>query len=137
METLLATQVRANMSEFIDTVVREKPLAIRRNRDVIVAASMDQMKFYLSVYHLTLEYEQDEDGLYAGSIEEVDNIVAEGESLQDLRMELARQLMEYAQDYFADYSRYSSAPNTRNHAPYMLRVMLENNIESVAELIRD
>ncbi|MFS0725690.1 hypothetical protein [Paenibacillus sp. 1P07SE] len=46
MEALLATQVRANMSAFIDNVVREKPQAIRRNRDVIVAdgATLEELR---------------------------------------------------------------------------------------------
>lgn len=135
MEALLATQVRANLGGFIDTVVREKPQAVRRNRDVIVAASREQMKFFLSVYELNFEYEQDEDGRFAGSIKEIDFIVADGESLEQLRMELACQLVEYANDYFADYSRYAVAPNTRVHAPYILRVLLEDDTESVACLL--
>lgn len=40
-----------------------------------------QMKELLSVYELTLEYEQDEDGRYAGSIEQIEDIVADGETL--------------------------------------------------------
>ncbi|MBE1443655.1 hypothetical protein [Paenibacillus sp. OAS669] len=135
MEALLATQVRANMGGFIDSVVREKPQAVRRNRDVIVAASLEQMKFFLQVYEFNFEYEQDEDGRYAGSIEEVDFIVADGETLEELRLELARHLIEYAKDYFSDYPRYTATPNTRNHAPYMLRVLLEDDVKSVASLL--
>jgi predicted RNase H-like HicB family nuclease len=135
METLLATHVRANMGEFIDTVVREKPQAVRRNRDVIVATSREQMKLFLSVYELNFEYEQDEDGRFAGSMEEVDVIVADGESLEELKLELAHQLVEYAKDYFAEYSRYTAAPNTRIHAPYIFRVLLEDDVESVARLL--
>lgn len=135
MEALLATQVRANMGGFIDTVVREKPQAVRRNRDVIIATSREHMRFILSAYELNFEYEQDEDGRFVGSIEEIDFIVADGETLEELRMELARQLVEYAKDYFADYSRYTAAPNTRIHAPYILRVLLEDDTESVARLL--
>lgn len=46
-----------------------------------MAFSKDQMKVLLSVYELTIEYEQDEDGIYAGSIEQIDDLVAEAESL--------------------------------------------------------
>lgn len=135
MEALLATQVRANMGGFIDSVVREKPQAVRRNRDVIVATSRDHMKFLLSAYELTFEYEQDEDGRYAGSIEQIDFIVADGQDVQELRMDLARQLIDYAKDYEADYTRYFTAPNTRKHAPYVLRVLLEDDIELVARML--
>lgn len=136
MEVLLATQVRANMGSFIDTVVREKPQAIRRNRDVIIAASRDQMRSLLSAYELNFEYEQDEDGLFAGSIEEIDFIVADGQTLEELRLALAQQLIEYAQDYFNDYARYTAAPNTRMHAPYILRVLLEDDAEAVSLLLQ-
>ncbi|GLI09294.1 hypothetical protein YDYSG_53260 [Paenibacillus tyrfis] len=135
MQTLLnATEVRANFGGFIDSVVREKPQAIKRNRDVIMAFSKQQMKELLSAYELTFEYEQDEDGVYAGSIEQIEDIVADAETLEGLRFELARQLVEYAIDYEANYSRYYNSPNRHKHAPYVLRVILEDDIESVARM---
>ncbi|MBD0383974.1 hypothetical protein [Paenibacillus sedimenti] len=135
MQNLLnATDVRANFGGFIDTIVREKPQAIKRNRDVIMAFSKQQMKELLSVYELTFEYEQDEDGRYVGSIEQIDDIVADAETLEELRNELARHLVEYAIDYEANYSRYYSTPNRHKHAPYVLRVLLEDDFESVSRM---
>lgn len=130
-----ATDVRANFGSFIDTIIREKPQAIRRNRDVILAFSKEQMKDLLSVYELTFEYEQDEDGRYAGSIEQIEDIVGDGETLEMLRFELARQLIEYAIDYENNYLRYQNTPNRHKHAPYAIRVLLEDDIESVASMI--
>lgn len=135
MQTVLnATEVRANFGWFIDTVVRDKPQAIKRNRDIVVTFSLQQMKDILSVYELTFEYEQDEDGKFVGSIEQMEDIVAEGDTLEDLRCELARQLVEYAQDYYSDFSRYYNAPNRHRHAFYVLRVLLEDDIENVARM---
>jgi predicted RNase H-like HicB family nuclease len=135
MQTVLnATDVRANFGGFIDTIVREKPQAIKRNRDIIMAFSKDQMKVLLSVYELTIEYEQDEDGVYAGSIEQIDDLVAEAESLEQLRCELARHLIEYATEYEANYSRYYNTPNRHKHAPYVLRVLLEDDMDSVLRM---
>ncbi|MFB5674995.1 hypothetical protein ACE3NQ_18385 [Paenibacillus terreus] len=135
MQTVLnATEVRANFGGFIDTIVRDKPQAIKRNRDVIMAFSKQQMKELLSVYELTFEYEQDEDGRYAGSIEQIDDIVADAETLEELKYELSKNLVEYAIDYEANYSRYYNTPNRHKHAPYILRVLLEDDIESVARM---
>lgn len=135
MQTLLkATDVRANFGGFIDTIVREKPQAIKRNRDVIMAFSKQQMKELLAVYELTFEFEQDEDGRYAGSIEQIEDIVADAETLEELRKELARHLAEYALDYETNYFRYYNTPNRHKHAPYVLRVLLEDDIESVARM---
>jgi predicted RNase H-like HicB family nuclease len=136
MQTVLnATDVRANFGGFIDTIIREKPQAIKRNRDVIMAFSKQQMKELLSVYELTFEYEQDEDGKFAGSIEQIEDIVADAETLEELRNELSRQLVEYAIDYETNYSRYYNTPNRHKHAPYVLRVLLEDDIESIANML--
>ncbi|HBI03426.1 MAG TPA: hypothetical protein DDY49_05285 [Paenibacillaceae bacterium] len=132
---LNATEVRANFGGFIDTVVREKPQAIKRNRDIIVTFSLHQIKDILSAYELTFEYEQDEDGKFVGSIEQIEDIVAEGNTLEELRLELARHLLEYANDYYANFSRYNNAPNRQNHANYVLRILLEDDIESVASML--
>lgn len=132
MQSILnATDVRANFGGFIDSIVREKPQAVKRNRDVIMAFSKQQMKELLSVYELTFEYEQDDDGRYAGSVEQIEDIVADGESLEELRYELARNLVEYAIDYENNYSRYYNTPNRHKHAPYILRVLLEDNVDAV------
>ncbi len=136
MQTILnATDVRANFGGFIDTIVREKPQAVKRNRDVIMAFSKQQMKELLAVYELTFEYEQDEDGRYAGSIEQIEDIVADGESLDQLRYELARHLVEYALDYENNYSQFYNSPNRHKHAPYILRVLMEDDVESVARMV--
>lgn len=135
MQTVLnATEVRANFGWFIDTVVREKPQVVKRNRDVIVTSSLLQMKDILSVYELTFKYEQDEDEKFAGSIEQIEDIVAEADTLEELRYELARKLVEYAHDYYSEFSRYYNAPNRRRHAYYVLRVLLEDDIENVARM---
>jgi len=136
MEPILnASEVRANFGSFIDNVVRQKPQVIKRNRDVIVALSKDVLKDALSIYELTIEFEQDEDGRYAGSIEQIPDIVADGETLEELRMELAYHLVEYAKDYYADFSRYFNSPNRHSHAYYILRVLLEDNLELVSGML--
>lgn len=135
MQTILnATDVRANFGGFIDTIVREKPQAIKRNRDVIMAFSKQQLRELLSIYELTFEYEQDEDGRYAGSIEQIEDIVADGETLEELRDELARHLVEYSLEYDNNYAQYYNTPNRRKHAPYVLRVLLEDDTNAVARM---
>lgn len=136
MEALLnATEVRANFGGFIDSVVREKPLAVKRNRDVIFSFSKQQLIEMLSVYTLRVEYEIDENGKYVGSIEQIEDIVAQADSMDGLYLELARQLIEYAKDYYADFARYYHAPNRRPHAYYVLRVLLEDTEEKVAGIL--
>ncbi|MCB8815314.1 hypothetical protein [Desulfosporosinus shakirovi] len=93
------------------------------------------MQSNLSIYELTIEFEQNEDGRYAGSIEQIPAIVADGETLEELRMELVYHLFEYAKDYYADFNRYFNSPNRHSHAYYILRVLLEDNLESVSGML--
>lgn len=135
IQTMLnATDVRTNFGEFIDTIIQEKPQAIKRNEDVIMAFSKSQLRELLSIYELTFEYEQ-EDGRYAGSIEQIEDIVADGETLEELRNELARHLVEYSLDYESNYARYYNTPNRRKHAPYVLRVLLEDDTDAVTKML--
>jgi predicted RNase H-like HicB family nuclease len=132
---LNATEVRANFGLFIDNVVREKPQAIKRNRDIIMSFSLKQIVDLLSAYKFTIEYEKTEEGKFAGSIEQIEDIVAEGNTLEELHLELARQLIDYAHDYYADFARYSNAPNRKGHVYYVLRVLLEEDIEKVVGML--
>jgi predicted RNase H-like HicB family nuclease len=133
---LSATEVRANFGQFIDDVVRHGPQMIKRNRDLVITLSRDCLRESLSIYELTFEYEQDEDGIYAGSIEQIPDIIGDGATLEELRKELAHQLIEYAKDYYSDFDHYHNAPNRRSHINYILRVLLEDeNIESVASML--
>ncbi|GMA64156.1 hypothetical protein NZD89_02240 [Alicyclobacillus fastidiosus] len=75
-------------------------------------------------------------GRFAGSICEIEFIVADGATVEELRLNLANQLIEYAKDYMNDFSLYFNSPNTRPHFPYVLRVLLEDDIEAVASTLR-
>ncbi|WP_083511958.1 hypothetical protein [Alicyclobacillus acidiphilus] len=129
------TEVVSNFDDFIDAVVGGKPQAVKRDGDVIIALSLDQMRELLTTYPLKYEYEVDEDGRFAGSICEIESIVADGATVEELRLNLANQLIEYANDYLSDFSRYFNAPNTRPHFPYVVRVSLEDDVASVASLL--
>jgi predicted RNase H-like HicB family nuclease len=137
MQTALsATEVRANFGQFIDNVVHQKPQVVKRNRDIIVALSQTYLKDALSIYEFTIEFEQDEDGIYVGSIEQIPDILGEGKNIEELRNDLAYQLIDYAQEYYADFERYHNYPNRRDHVNYVFRVLLEDeNIESVASML--
>lgn len=136
VNTLLnATQVRANFGGFIDDVVRVKPQFVKRNRDVITGISNDHLKLILSAYEFTFEYEQGQDGGVYGSIEQIPDIIGEGTSVAALRLDLAEQLIEYAQMYYEDFARYSNAPNRREHVPYVLRVLQYDSVEEVEKLL--
>lgn len=131
---LNATEVRANFGGFIDDVVRQKPQFIKRNRDVISSISVQHLMKILEIYDFTIEFEE-KNGVFTGSIEQIEDILGEAGSLQELRYNLAEQLLDYAHEYYDSYSEYNAAPNRKSHAPYILRVLLYNDVSEVAELL--
>ena len=132
--TMNVTEVRANFSEFIDRVVREKPQVVKRNRDVVTTLSLPHVNEILKFYEFSMEYEET-DGEFVGSIEQIEDIVGSGKSLEELKLNLAHQLIEYAEDYYADFSSYYNAPNRKAHFPYVFRILIQNDVKSVSELI--
>ncbi len=133
--TLNATDVRANFGDFINTVIRDKPQVVKRNRDLIASFSIPHVEEILSFYEFTMEYEQ-ENKQYVGSLEQIADIIAEGSTLEELRLNLATNLIEYAEDYYKDFQRYYNAPNRHSHFPYVVRVMIQDSLEGVVKLIR-
>ncbi len=133
MQTINATEVRNNFSFYIDTVIREKPIAVKRNRDVLLFFS-DQIVKDL-VRDLTFQADlSHEDGTIVGTIEGFD-LVVEGKSEQEVIWKLAEDLLEYAQDYANDFKLFYNAPNRKSHYPYVLKVLLASAIDEIIGFI--
>ncbi|HBQ25519.1 MAG TPA: hypothetical protein DD791_03915 [Syntrophomonas sp.] len=133
MQTINATEVRNNFSFYIDTVIREKPIAVKRNRDVLLVFS-DQIVKDL-VRDLTFQAVfTHEDGTIVGTIDGFD-LVVEGKSEQEVIRKLAEDLLEYAQDYVNDFKLFYNAPNRKSHYPYVLKVLLASAIDEIIGFI--
>jgi hypothetical protein len=130
MQTINATEVRNNFSFYIDTVIREKPIAVKRNRDVLLFFSDQIVKDLVR----DLTFQADEDGTIVGTIEGFD-LVVEGKSEQEVIRKLAEDLLEYAQDYVNDFKLFYNAPNRKSHYPYVLKVLLASAIDEIIGFI--
>lgn len=134
-ETRDATEVRRNWSAFIDTVVREaRPVVVKRNRDVFAAIPLGLLNEVLGSYDLTLIHHVEADRSCTGALEEID-LMGNAPSLTALKMSLARDLIDYAQEYWQNFDLYSRAPNRRSHLPYVLRTLLQPDVAHVASWI--
>lgn len=133
MQTVNASEVRNNFSYYIDTVVREKPIAVKRNRDVLLFLSDQMVKDLLR--DLTIQAELiKEDGTIVGTLEGFD-IVVYGKSEQEVMQKLAESLLEYAQDYLNDFKLFYNAPNRKGHYPYVLKTLLASTIDEIKGFI--
>lgn len=134
MQTLSASEVRSNFSEFIDTVVRKNPVAFSRRRDNLIALSQEQLDALLNNCQFNVRFFNEEDRSITASLEEID-LIANSNSREEVLLELAEQLQNYAEDYFHDFQLFYGSPNRRHHFPYVLRVAIQDNIEGIRSLL--
>lgn len=135
MEALAnATDVRKDWGHFIDTVVRVRPQFVKRNRDRFVVVSSEHLRVLLGAYRFKLEVVQEEDGSFSGSLDALD-LVANAPTIDNLKEELAHQMVEYANEYEDEFVLYFNAPNRRGHAPYVMNILVQDTVGDVADLI--
>lgn len=122
MQTINATDVRKDWGRFIDSVVRDKPKLIKRSRDLIFAINFDMLKDILLEDKLQITLMTEDDGSVTGVVEQLD-ITGNAADEDQLIKELADEVIAYAQDYYEEFSYWYSAPNRREHLPYVLAVL--------------
>lgn len=131
---LKASDVRREWSKFIDEVKWIKPALVKRNRDIVAVLSIDMLEFILNKYKLTVEVKKERDGSYTGVLNKMDLMVNAGD-MESLEHDLARELLEYSEEYMNEFALYYNSPNRKSHFPYVYRVMLAfDNIEKVKDL---
>jgi sporulation protein YlmC with PRC-barrel domain len=134
-DILKASDVRREWSRFIDEVKWVKPALVKRYRDIIAVLSLEQLEFILEKYKFTVEVKKEEDGSYTGVLSEID-LMANAGDMESLKLELARELVEYSKEYMNEFGLYYGSPNRKGHFPYVFRVLLvSDNIEKIKEML--
>lgn len=134
MLTVNATDIRKDFDNIIDQAVHERPLFIKRNREYLCLSNMATMEIILSIYHFTAESELEEDGSYTIALNEMD-LVENGNTKEEACKKLAESILEYAQDFYEEYSFWSKTPNRKKHIPYVLKAIILGDANQIAEEI--
>ncbi|QSO48769.1 hypothetical protein [Alicyclobacillus mengziensis] len=131
-----ASDVRQHFSEFVDTVVRDRPGFVTRNRDILAALNLEHLAVLVEPLQFHANLESDENQEYVGTVDEVEDIVVGGATKDEAMTAIAQMLIEYAEDYLTDSFRlYFNAPNRRKHFPYVLKVAMLDTVDDVKRLI--
>lgn len=134
MQTVInASDVRKHWSQFNDDIVREGPQFVKRNRDVWAALSTEQMETVLSPYDFTVQLLQESDGSLTGSVTNFD-IVESGETEEEVLSLITEELIEYAHEYQDNFKLYFHSLNRRDHFPYIMNVLIQENKNDVKRL---
>lgn len=135
MEAVNVTSIRKEMGRFIDSVVREKPRLVKRTRDKVFVTSVETFKDVLNTFTFTATLFNEDDNTITASLEEFD-IVINADNQEEAIKLLANDLIEYAEEFYEEFNYWSSAPNRKAHLPYILNVLLQDDIEGVKALIK-
>ncbi len=129
-----ATDVRKDWGRCIDTVVREKPIFVKRARDYICVINRDDIGLILSNIAFSANEFIEDDGSVTLSLNEID-IVSHGQDHDEALDNLAAEIEEYAQDYYADFEYWFSGLNRKVHYPYIMRVLALDDREKLKGII--
>lgn len=130
-----ATEVRKDWSLFFDKAVREKPVFIKRTRDNAVLSDLNFINLLLDKYHYECTKYVEKDGTITLSVDLLD-ITENANTEEEVKVKVAQEILDYAEDFYKEYDLWSNAPNRKSHIPYVFKALLLNDISKIGELIR-
>lgn len=129
-----ATDVRKEWGKFIDDVVHGVPKVVKRNRDFFLSMSLNHAIALLKGYTFKAQYIKEDNGSITATLDNFDIVVNAPDEVA-VHKALAEELVEYAHEYFSQFQLYYHSPNRQPHFPYVLAVLLQDNIDGVMKLI--
>ncbi len=121
-----ATEVRKQWSAACDSVVRDKPMFIKRTRDKMWFSNLETMAEILEAYQFHANLFVEDDGTVTLSLHEID-LIENGHDEQESRFLLGKSILEYSVEYYNNYEMYSHSPNRRGHIPYIFKALINDN----------
>jgi len=134
MLVINATKARNEWSSVIESVIREKPAFIKKTRDYLFLSDMDVLLKILSAYTFHAKIMTEDDGSITLSLNEI-SLTENAPNLPEAVSALSRAILEYSEDYYNDFT-YWSRGSGNLHIPYVLKVLILNDIDKIGELIK-
>ncbi len=84
---------------------------------------LKDVKFHVRVY-------REDDGTATATVDEMDIVVNEKDE-NEARVSLVKDVLEYAKEYYDNFTRYSTAPNRKDHLRYVVAIAVQRDLEPV------
>ncbi|MBR1486958.1 MAG: hypothetical protein IJ597_06875, partial [Synergistaceae bacterium] len=84
--------------------------------------STEMLRIFFETLKFNVSLFEEEDGSFTGTLEELD-LIENAPSKEDCLNYLLEAMKEYAQDFYNEFSIWSSAPNRKAHIPYVLKIL--------------
>ena len=133
MNMMNATDVRKNWSMTLDSVVRDRPVYVKRTHDNVAIMDLRLLHYLLGIYGYRAKLYTEPDGSVTLSAEDLD-LAVNAENEKAARIALAHDIKTYADDYYQEFSLWSSAPNRRSHVPYVMKALMQSEEEIEEEI---
>lgn len=130
MLSIPSSDVRREWSSVMDTVIREKPVFIKRTRDHMMLSDTGTIWQLISGVKFIADMYREDDGSVTLSARDMD-IAVNGADEAAARKALVRDITEYAEEYYQDFERYSAAPNRQGHLPYVIKALVARSPEEL------
>ena len=130
-----SSEVRSHFSETIDKAVYDKPQFIKRTHDQTVLLSTELLSAVLTDVSFICDVQKEENGSYVITNREIDDIIGVGATIEEAKDDLAKQLLEYAHEYYEEYGLYSRSPNRKKHLTYVLKLLAINDFKRIKGLL--
>ena len=85
--------------------------------------STEMLMIFLDTLKFTVSFFEEEDGSFTAVLEELD-LIENAPSKEECIISVCEAMKDYAQDFYNEFSLWSSAPNRKNHIPYVLKILL-------------
>ena len=135
MLSVNATDVRKNWSAVSESVIREKPVFIKKTRDYMMLSNTEFLNMLLSGYQYTAQKFKEEDGSITLSLCELD-LVENAETEEKALQLLAVSILEYASDFYQEFHLWATAPNKKKEIPYVFKALALDDTEKIKECIQ-
>lgn len=128
-----STEIRKNWSQCIDETIRFHPVFFKRNRDLLVMFSAEQLEILLEQYKFNISISRADTGLYTGILKEI-NLAYSSSSLTEILNHIVQDLLDYTSEYMDDYT--SNLKTQKEHFPYVLKILnCINSNKNVKDLL--
>ena len=95
-------------------------------------SNLDTMEDILEAYQFTAERFIEDDGSVTLALNEID-LVENAPTEKEAKLLLAQTIMEYAVEYYENYSFYNKAPNRKKHVPYVFKTLIMDDVNKIGE----
>lgn len=134
MLAVSATEVRREWGGYIDTIVREKPIFVKRSRDYFACMNIDTLRELTKNITFELEFDYEETGEAIATLKGYD-FVSIGRTEEEAVRNLIGDFREYVKDYFDEIEVWSRDKHRAGQIVELLKVCVSTDEELIGSFI--